>query len=105
MGYEDGHTVSDADRESEPPFGRNVSVGVIDTQPSVPVAGMRNDPRPVYLIRRSEAGAAGKQLFPHLAPALHHGPRRFLCGKTERSRRTRRRESANAELREAVDDF
>lgn len=105
MGYEDGHTISDADRESEPPFRRNVSVGVIDAQPSVPIAGMSNDARPVYLIRRSEAGAAGKQLFPHLAPTLHHGASRFLGGKTERSGRTRRRESANAERREVVDDF
>jgi hypothetical protein len=105
MGNEDRNAVGDRYGERKPALGRNMTVGVVHTEPAGPISSVRDYTSAMNLRRRGQPSSVGRQLFAELAPSLHDGASSFVGHQTEGASLPGRRKGSNSERGKVVDDL
>ena len=105
MGDEDRNAIRDSDCQRDSPFGRDMSIGLISPEPSLPPAGVDQHASAMDLPdRRESTGGVGNLVLDRRPPA-HDLFYRVLAREAEGAGVTGSRERANPPTLEVGDYF
>ena len=105
MRDEHRHAVRHSYGEGDPPFGRDMSVRLIASEPTLPTTGVDEDAGAVDLPDRHKTSSDVDDVTLHRRPATHHLVHRILAGEAEGAGITGCSKRANSPALEVGDYF
>src|SRR5687767_3018017 len=105
VGDEDRNAVSDSNSKRDSLLGGDMSIGFLTPEPTLPTAGVHDDPGTVNLPDRSQSTGGVSELLLHRRPATHYLVDRIRTGETESASFTSSREGTNPPTFEVGDYF
>ena len=105
VGDKDGNAVRDRHRENQTPVDGDVSVDGVDAQPAFPPRTVNDHPAAVHLRRMRQSASFVAQLLAQSDPSRNHLAHRLGATEAEAAGRACRREGADAEGSEFVDNL
>jgi hypothetical protein len=105
MRDENRHAVRNSHREGNPPFGRDMSVGLVTAEPTLPTSSVYKDPGAVDLPDGHKTPSDVDDVALHCRPATHHLVHRIVAGEAEGAGITGCGKRANSPALEVGDYF